>query len=64
MHHMSYGRETAMGKLTTLVVEQLGPAFKRLWPAAYTKKFASLLAEIDLVDEFRRERDRFKIPMV
>ena len=61
---MSYGRESSMGKLTTLVVEQLGPTFKRLWPAEYTKKFARLLADIDLADEFCRERDRLKLPTV
>ena len=56
---MSYGRGIAMG-----IIEQLGPTFKRLWPAEATRKFTRLLRDIDLVDEFCRERDRLKIPTV
>lgn len=61
---MAYGRGISLGIIATLVVEQLRPAFKRLWPVEYTQKFTRLLAEIDLVEEFCRERDRFKIPTV
>jgi hypothetical protein len=61
---MTDGPATARGMLTALVVEQLGRTFKRLWPVEYTKKFTELLADIDLVEEFCRERDRMKIPTV
>ena len=61
---MSYGPVTAMGLLTARGIEQLRLAFNRLWPAEATRKFGRLLADIDLVDEFCKERDRLKIPMI
>lgn len=51
-----------MGLLATL--ERLVPALYRAWPVEATRKFTRLLREIDIVDEFCRERDRLKIPTV